>query len=223
MMILEAAADAAGPRFDESLATVARGLHIAPVAAVALVAGAALFALLERRGRSRWAQVPSATTSASRGPYRQSEVVSAHLGCAPRLVRTAAFANLALGHALGPLILIALVKYPFDGIAVPLVPGLALLAVNWACGWLLLKRTPDAASAVQTGAGASLIANVGLLILSAAHFAVVEGQRHEGIRHACSTSVTFVVIVFAIASLAQSLLTLAAVRLHGRELRWRPA
>ena len=215
--------DSSGPRFDESLASVARGLHVAPVAMLALAAGAALFLWLERRGRGRWTQVPASTQTATPGPYRQSQIVSAHLERAPRLVRAAAFANLVFAHAFAPLILLALTQYPFDGIAIPLVPGMALVVLNWACAWLLLGRSRDVRSTVRSGAVASLIANVGLLLIAAAHFAVVEAQREEGIRHACSTSVTFVVIVFASASLLLSLLTLAALRVHHRELGWTAA
>jgi hypothetical protein len=215
--------ESAAPRFDESLTSVARALHVGPVAALALAAGTALFFWLERRGRSRWTEVPSATTVASAGPYRQSQVVSAHLSRAPALVRAAAFANLVFAHAFAPLILLALTKYPFDGIAIPLVPGIALVALNWGCAWLMLGRTREASSTVRSAAVASLMANVGLLVIAAAHFAVVEAQREEGIRHACSTSVTFVVIVFAIASLALSLLTLAVLRAHHRELGWKAA
>jgi hypothetical protein len=213
--------DSGGPRFDESLASVARGLHVGPVAALAFAAGVALFLWLERRGRSSWAQVPASTYTATAGPYRQSEVVSTHLERAPALVRAAAFANLVFAHAFAPLILLALVKYPFDGIAIPLIPGIALVLLNWGCAWLMLGRTRDAPSTVRSAAVASVMANVGLLVIAAAHFAVVEAQRQEGIQHACSTSVTFVVIVFAIASLALSLLTLATLRAHRRELGWK--
>ena len=213
----------AGSRFDESLAVVGRGLHVAPVAVAALLAAAALFLWLERRGRDRWAQVPASTRQASAGPYRQSAIVASHLRRAPRLIRAASFASLAFGHLFAPLILLALTRYPFDGIAIPLVPGIALLVLNWASAWLMLGRSPDASSTARSGAVASLMANVGLLAMAGAHFAVVEAQRHEGIQHACCTSVTFVVIVFAIASLAQSLLTLAALRAHDRELGWRRA
>jgi hypothetical protein len=42
----------------------------------------------------------------------------------------------------------------------------------------------------------------------------------SGIEHACSSSVTFVVIVFAIASVVQALVVLAALRAHERALSW---
>jgi hypothetical protein len=209
-----------GPRFDESLSSVSRELHLGAIGLVALVAAAALFVWLERRGRRRWAQVPIGTVSTSCGPYRRSALVSAHLSRAPRLVRLASFASLAFAHLFAPLILVSLTKYPFDGIAIPLVPGIALVLANWGCAWLMLGRAHDAPSTVRSGAVATLIANVGLLIIAAAHFAVVEAQRREGIQHACSSSVTFVVIVFATASLGQALLTLAALRAHGRVLGW---
>jgi hypothetical protein len=209
-----------GPRFDESLGTVARGLHLGDVTLAALVAAAILFGWLERRGRGKWAQVPLASMVAGDGPYRESSIVSARLKRAPRLVRAASFASFALAHLFAPLIILSLTRYPFDGIAIPLIPGIALILANWGCGWRLLVRSPGASAAALSGAKASLIANVGLLVLAGAHFAVVEAQRREGIQHACSTSVTFVVIVFAVASLGQALLTLTALRAHEAELDW---
>jgi hypothetical protein len=146
--------------------------------------------------------------------------VGAHLEGAPALVRAAAFASLALGFLFAPLIVLALVKYPFDGIAIPLVPGLALQLLNWSCAWLFLARSPLAVATARSGAVGALMANVGLLGIAGAHFVVVELQRRDGIEHACSSSVTFVVIVFAIASVVQSLLTMSAVRVHGRSLDW---
>jgi hypothetical protein len=208
------------PRFDESLSSSARSLPLGEVSLAALVGAALLFVWLERRGRSRWADVPLSLGAAPCGPYRSSEFVAEHLRRAPLLVRSASFASLAFGHLFGPLILLALVQYPFDGIAIPLVPGVALVALNWCSAWLLLARSPHAESAARTGAIGSLMANVGLLGVAAAHFVAVELQRRDGVAHACSSSVTFVVIVFALASITQSLWTLAALRAHGGTLTW---
>ena len=210
------------PRFDESLASVARGLHLADLSAAAMLGALALFLWLERRGRPRWMQVPVGEYSTPRMPYRASSLVAAHLPKAPRLVRTAAFACLAFGQLFAPLIVLALAKYPFDGIAIPLVPGLALVALNWACAWLLLGRSPLATAMARSGAVGSLMANVGLLGIAGAHFVVVELQRRDGIEHACSSSVTFVVIVFAVSSVVQALIMMAALRAHTRALDWRP-
>jgi hypothetical protein len=209
------------PRFDESLASAARSLHVVEVSLAALVGASLLFVWLERRGRGRWTQVPRATLESVRDPYRSTTLVAAHLERAPSLVRAAAFAGLALCHVFVPLILIALIQYPFDGIAIPLVPGMALIVLNWACAWLLLGRSPSAAATARSGAKGSLIAHVGLLGIAAVHLVTVELQRRDGIQHACSSSVTVVVIVFAVASVAQALVTMAALRAHEGALGWR--
>jgi len=212
-----------GPRFDESLASAARGLHVAELAVAAFVVAAVLFWQLERRGRWRWGQVPTGMISTSRAPYRASAMAAAHLTAAPQLVRAAAFASLALGLLFAPLIVLAVVKYPFDGIAIPLVPGLALQLLNWSCAWLFLARSPLAVATARSGAVGALMANVGLLGIAGAHFVVVELQRRDGIEHACSSSVTFVVIVFAVCSVLQSLVTMAALRRHAPVLDWKEA
>jgi hypothetical protein len=210
----------AGSRFDESLASAARSLHVAELTIGALIGTLLLFAWLERRGRIRWAGVPVGYATTAQGPYRRSAFVAAHLERAPLLVRAASFGSLAFAHLFAPLVLLALAKYPFDGIAIPLVPGVAIVVLNWCCAWLLLARSPQAESAARTGAVGSLMGNVGLLGIAAAHFVAVELQRLEGIAHACSSSVTFVVIVFAGASILQALLTLSALRHHGAALAW---
>lgn len=209
-----------GLRVDESLLSVIRGLHLGVIALASLVGAWLLFTWLERRGRMRWMRVPVATFLASARPYRGSEVVSEHLARAPRWVRVASFACLAFGHLFVPLILVALVSYPFDGIAVPLIPGLALAVLNWVCAWLLLGRSPNASQAARLVAVGSLMANVGLLAISAAHLVGVELQRRDGIEHACSTSVTLVVIVFAASSVALAIVMLRALRSCSRELDW---
>jgi len=208
------------PRFDETLASAARGLHLGETAIVAVVAAAALLWWLERRGRPRWARVPVSTYETPHSPYRASSLVVEHMGRAPRLVLVASFGSLAFGNLFTPLIVLALSKYPFDGIAIPLVPGIALAVINWLCAWLLLARSPHAVATARSGAVASLMANIGLLGLAAAHFVVVELQRRDGIAHACSSSVTFVVIVFAVSSVLQALVTMAALRRHERSLAW---
>jgi hypothetical protein len=136
------------------------------------------------------------------------------------MVRLVAFSGLAFGHLFIPLILLALTSYPFDGIAIPLIPGIALALLNWICAWLLLGRSPNASQAARLAAVGSLMANVGLLVMAAAHLVGVELQRRDGIEHACSTSVTLVVIVFATASIALAGIMLRALRTCRRELDW---
>lgn len=209
---------AAGPRFDESLASVAQGLHVAAIATGALIAAALLFLWFERQGRARWAEIPRSMVSTADLPYRATVVVGESLRRAPALIRGASFASLWFGLLFVPLILVALAKYPFDGIAIPLMPGIALATANAVCGRMLLARSPNASSAARSGAVASLLANAGLLMIAAAHFVVVELQRRDGIEHACSSSVTFVVIVFCVASLAQGVLTSTALKRHAGAL-----
>jgi len=211
---------ATGPRFDDSLASVARTFHVGQWILGALVCAVVVFAWLERRGRTRWARVPCATQKARHGPYRSSDFVSDTLHRAPGLARAASFGSVALTLVFAPLILLALTNYPFDGIAIPLVPGIVLALLNSWCAWLVLARSPHAGSAARSGAVGSLIANVGLLALAALHFVTVELARREGIEHACSSSVTFLVLIFAASSIAQALLTLAALRVHGQALSW---
>jgi hypothetical protein len=219
---MSAELELSGPRFDQSLGAVARGLHLTEIVVAALVAASLLFLWLERRGRRRWSVVPAARGEAASGrPYRASSFVAEHLERAPLLVRAASFGCLVFAHVFAPLLILALTSFPFDGIAIPLAPGIVLVLLNWGCAWLLLGRSPHAVAAARTGAKASLVANVGLLLLAASHFVVVELGRRDGIAHACSSSVTFVVIVFAIASVVQALVTVAALQAHGESLGWR--
>lgn len=197
--------------FEQSLGLVAAELHLGTIAVTALASAAALHVWLERRGRARWAQVPVGSAEIVDGPYRSGGVVMAHRTRAPALVRASAFASFLFAHGSAPLLLLALMRFPFDGVSIPLGAGLVLVAVHWCCGWLLLLRSRHADVAVRTAAKASLVANVGLVALAAAHLVTVELGRREGIAHACSSSVTFVAFVFAGVSVLQALLALAAV------------
>jgi hypothetical protein len=214
---------AAGPRFDESLAAVARELHVAGLTMAAFAAALALLVWLERRYRSRWNVVPVATHVTAGSPYRSHDVVAAHLSRAPRLVRVASLCSFTFGLLFAPLVLLAMVKYPFDGIAIPLVPGMALALLNWSCAVMLLRRSRFAVAATRSGAVGSLMVNVGLLGIAGVHMFIVELDRHDGIEHACSSSVTFVVIVFALCSIALALLMKAALRAHEGVLTWMPS
>jgi hypothetical protein len=205
-----------GPRrFDESLTAVAHELHLVPVVFAGLFAGILAFLWLERRGRMAWRHAPLAITRASAAPYRQSSVVSRYLDCAPLAVRASALTTFVLAIVLAPLALLALFAFPFDGVAIPLMPGVAFLGLDAVAAWLLLSRSPHARTAAQSGANGSLIISVGTMCIGAGHLLTVEMQRSEGIEHACSTSVTFVCILFALGLGAQALLTLAALRMHG--------
>jgi hypothetical protein len=214
---------AAGPRFDESLASVARELHVVGLTVAALAAALALLVWLEGRYRSRWNVVPVTIRVTTGSPYRSSDVVAAHLSRAPPLVRLASLASFTFGLLFAPLVLFAFVKYPFDGIAIPLVPGMALAVLNGAGAVMLLQRARFAAAATRSGAVGSLMVNVGLLGIAAVHMVIVELDRHDGIEHACSSSVTFVVIVFALCSIALALLLKAALRAHEAVLTWTPS
>jgi hypothetical protein len=204
--------------FDESLASVARALHVGEVTLAAVVSALLLYFWLERRGRHGWIGMPLTRMPNEGHPYRTSTLTLAHMDHAPRLVRVAALGSLAYGHFFVPLVALAVVRYPFDGISIPLLPGMALALLNWVCAWLLLSRAKLALSAARSGAVGSLMAHVGLLAIAGVHFVEVEMQRRDGIEHACSSSVTFVVIVFAVASVAQALVVLAALRAHGEAL-----
>ena len=39
-----------------------------------------------------------------------------------------------------PLIILALARYPWDGIAIPLVPGIAIVVLNWAWNYFTFQR-----------------------------------------------------------------------------------
>ena len=196
-------------RFDQSFAAVASQLHLGSVALGALAGTLALYLWVERRGRARWSEVPAVVSEVVAGPYRSGPLVTEHHAHAPGLVRVAAFTSFLVAHASAPVILLALSRFPFDGVSIPLVPGLALVGANWCCGWLLLTRSRHASTAARMAAKASLLANVGLLSLTAVHLVMVELGRREGIEHACSSSVTFVALVFAVVSVLHAALTLA--------------
>lgn len=209
-----------GPRFDDSLASVARSLHLGAVGLFALLGALALFAWLERRGRRNWTRPLFVRSLVDDSPYRSSEVVAAYARRAPVLVQLTSLGSFGLALFFMPVVVLALASYPFDVIAIPLLPGLAFALGNAWCACLFLARSPRACAIAHGGAIGSLMSNVGLLLIAALHFGAVELQRREGIQHACSSSVTFLVFVFAASSVAHALMTLALLRRYADN--WAP-
>ena len=199
-----------GPHFDESLAALtAHRSAIAGALLASAASAAVVLALLVRRARPRWRCDLAPMRSA--GPYRGAVIVRAAERDIPPLVRAAAASCFAYGHFFLPLIVVALATLRFDGIAVPLVPGVAIALTTWISGWLLLARAESAPEIVRASAVASLVLNVTMLGLSVAHLAYVElaSQVHE-----CSSSFAFIALVVSIASVPQSMLVLTAVSRH---------
>jgi hypothetical protein len=216
-----AAISSATSRPDEPIGAVANQLHAAAVVAIGVVGAAVLYAWLERRGRRRWSEVPVKTRIVvAAGPYRTSDGVAGRLAGAPAAVKTAAFVSLAFAHVFAPLVVIALASYPFDGIAIPLLPGMALIVLDWCCAWLLLARSPSAYSIGRAAASASMLANVALLLIAGAHLGLVELDRQQGLQHSCSSSVTLVVLLFAVASVGQALMMKGVLRSSAPALTW---
>ncbi len=197
-------------------------LHVGAVALAAVACATALFLYGERNGRSRWVELTRKVTTGS-GPYRSTSLAASHLRAAPRLVRATSFTGLAFGHLFVPILTVALVVFPFDGIAVPLLPGIAVAVANWWCAWLLLRRSSLAQPFGRAAAVSSLVANIGLLALCPIHLLLIENQRLEGIVDACSSSVTGLELVFALAAVVQASLILATLRFHKEALDPRPS
>src|SRR5215472_6767632 len=189
-------------------------LHLVHIAALAVVGAVVAFRLLERRGRERWSGVARGSLGAPSGPYRSSSLVASRHARAPFLVRVTSFTGLAFGHLFVPVLILALLTFPFDGIAVPLMPGVAVALAYWACAWAMLGRLNEAAALSRAVAVASMVANMGLLALCPIHLLLIENHRLQGLRQAVSTSVTGVELLFAAAAVVQASLMLATLRLH---------
>jgi hypothetical protein len=199
--------------FDGSLEEISRySVFIAIAGVVSLATAILLYAFGERHARPHWAGV--ALKSASVGsPYRAETLVVERLARAPRFVRLAAFSSFAFGMVFVPALVFVLSTFRFDGLGVPLFPGVVLAFATWCCGWLLLRRSDQAVEIVRLVARVTLGLNGALLVLSATHFFVVEA-RWGGPLHECSASTVLAVCVFATASLPQALLMLASVRAY---------
>jgi hypothetical protein len=199
--------------FDGSLEELARLERVIAICtALAIVLAIALYFWVERATRHLWAGVTVKRRSVG-SPYRVEMLVVERLDRAPRLVRIAALACFAFGHVFVPGLVFVLATFRFDGLGVPLFPGVAIAFAIWCCGWLLLRRSDGATEITRLLGLVSLGLNGTLLVLSMAHFAVVEA-RWAGPLHECSASTVLAVCVFATASLPQAILMIAAVRKH---------
>jgi hypothetical protein len=206
------------PRFDDSLAQIAAlRVPIAACAAVALLTAVVLASAIEGQVRRRWAKVPILGLLGVR-PYRTATAPVGYHTRVPTAVRVAAVCCFAFGHLFVPALVAALVAFRFDGIAVPLIPGAAMAAAIWGCGFLLLRRSPLAPEIVRSAAVASLVMNVALLAMSVIHIAYVE----KSYDHECSSSFAFTAMVFASSAVLQSVVMLFALRRHSPAFGFAP-
>ena len=163
----------------------------------------ALSRKLDARGRSRWLELAGAARSLA-GPYRSTVVLGARIGAAPRAVRTAAVSSLVCTLAAVPAVYAVLDTPHFDGIAVPLLPGLALSIASACCAAALLARATEAAHAARLTGRASLFFHACLSVLALAHLVVVETEWGSQV-HACSRSLALAVLGLALVATAQGL------------------
>jgi hypothetical protein len=201
------------PRFDDSIEQiVALRVPIAACSAVALGLAVLLASSMGARVRRSWAKVPLVARLGA-WPYRTTEVPVGYVTRVPLAVRAAAICCFAFGHVFVPGLVAALISFRFDGIAVPLIPGIGMALGIWACGFLLLQRSARAPEIVRSTAVASLVMNVALFVMSVLHIALVEGSY----AHECSSSLAFTAGVFAGAAVVQGIVMLIAMG------RWRGA
>jgi hypothetical protein len=177
-----------------------------------------LFRKLDARGRARWLEIAGAARSIA-GPYRSTVVLGARIGTAPRAVRTAAAMSVLFALAAVPAVYAVLDSPHFDGIAVPLLPGLALSIASACCAAALLARATEAAHAARLTGRASLFFHACLSILALAHLVVVETEWGSQV-HACSRSLALGVLGLALLATAQSFSVVRAAE-ASEELRAR--
>ena len=188
-------------------------------ALVAAVTTALLVRTLDARGRTRWSEVARAARSVG-GPYR-STAVHVTIATAPRSVRTAATSSVLFAFAAAPAVYAIFDTPHFDGIAVPLLPGLALSLASACCAAALLARATDASHAARLTGRASFFFHGCLSILALAHLVVVETEWGSQV-HACSRSLALGVLGLALAATAQSFGVVRAAA-ASEELRSRSA
>jgi hypothetical protein len=164
---------------------------------------------LDARGRARWFEVGGRSHAPS-GPYRSAVVHSARLVVAPSSVRTATVVSVVFLLGAAPAVYTVLDTPHFDGIAVPLLPGLLLSLASALCVSALLARASDEAShAARLTGRTSLFFHGGLSVLALAHLIVVETDWGSQV-HACSRSLALGVLALALGATAQSLAVVRA-------------
>jgi hypothetical protein len=170
-----------------------------------------LFRALDARGRPRWLEV-GGRARAHAGPYRSVILHSTRLVVAPRSVRAATLISAVFLLGAAPAIYTILGTPHFDGIAVPLLPGLLLSLASASCVARLLARATDEDShAARLTGRASLFFHGGLSVIALAHLIVVETEWGSQV-HACSRSLALGVLALALAATAQSFAVVRAAR-----------
>ncbi len=158
---------------------------------------------LDLRGRARWRAVGGRAHTAG-GPYRSATLQGTSLVAAPAWVRGATLGSLVFALGAMPAVYLVLDTPHFDGIAVPLLPGLLLSIASACCvGLLLARATDDASSAARLAGRTSLFFHGSLSVLALAHLVVVETDWGSQV-HSCSRSLALAVLALALGATAQA-------------------
>jgi hypothetical protein len=114
----------------------------------AAVIGALVHHRAERRGRSRWWEVPDGTVDAGPqdGPFRAAGPVPRYLSRAPVRLRRASYASIVLGLCALPLVPLAIMLLPVAGLGALLAPFIHAGWRLFAAGRALLLRDFSAVS-----------------------------------------------------------------------------
>lgn len=201
--------------FGDDLSALGRAVpHLSAWGIVLAASAVAMYAAMERVARPRW-HATTARAPAWGGPYRAQRLVAAHAFAAPPTVRAAALGCFVFGQLAVPALVVALRACRPDGLAVALMPAVAVAAATWSCGVALLRRSSIVPEAVRAVAVASLMLDGALLLMATAHLAVYEWtSRADGATHECSASVAVAACLFSVGAAPQAALMLVAVRRH---------
>lgn len=174
---------------------------VAQVAALVTLLAAMVGAVV---GRRRW--VDRVETRRGSGPYRHTLVVEQRAASAPPLLLAAALGCIAFGHLFPPIIVIALVRFPLDGMAASLAAGIPIGVWSLACGWRIFWRAAPARATMRSLVRGLFILSAALFVLAAAHIGLALHPNTDGVELA------LIGLVLAAAACALATLLLFAER-----------
>lgn len=184
-----------------------------PIMVVALIASPVTYSRALRRARADTDRVRR--RGAGEGPYRTSAAseTTEHEEQPDRSGEALLGGFLAV-QFLVPAFVASLLMLPTDAATCFAPCALAAFAM-WSWGPLVLARAKDAAAAGRIAAGMSLMVGTALLVPPAVHALVAETEFTHSIEHSCSfCPLSWMVIVYAVCTIAQSVLMLGVAREH---------
>ena len=163
----------------DALSRIIEATNASTLACVAVLATLLLAIVGSLVGRRRW--VDRVEKRLGDGPYRHTLVEEERRANASPILFASAIGCIAFASLAMPLVVIALVRFPLDGMAASLAAAVPMGLWSLVCGWRILRRAAPARVTMRALVRGLFIMSVAYLVLAGAHVGLALHPDTEGV------------------------------------------